>query len=275
MSFTIAHISDTHLSGAKPFFLPNFERVARHVRAGRPDLVVHTGDVTLDGASQEDDLAAALEMHGGLAPDLRFIPGNHDLGESQEVPSDHVPPISAELRRRYLDLFGPDYWLEDVPGWRLLGINAQMLGSDLSAAGEQLRFIAAAVAGAGSRQIALFVHKPLFHLSSDEQAVTGRFVNPEPRRALLQAFGGRRPALVASGHVHQYASMEAEGMHCVWAPATAFILPDARQPRYGLKQVGYAEHTLMEDGGHLSRFVAVPELENLDISHFPEAYGAP
>lgn len=274
MSYRIAQISDTHLSRDKPFFVANFERVGAHLAAQRLDLVVNTGDMALDGATRQGDLAEALRLHDALGLPVRFIPGNHDIGESQDVPARHGPAISLEGRERYVRLFGADFWLLDVPAWRILAIDAQLLGSDLAAAEEQLEFVSAAVAGAGSRSIALLVHKPLFHLSPDEDAITGRFVNPVPRRQLLDALGERRPALIASGHVHQFLSARLQEVPHVWAPSTAFILPDERQPRYGAKAVGYVEHVLAPDGTHASRFVAVPDLPTLVITDFPEAYGA-
>ena len=39
--------------------------------------------------------------------------------------------------------------------------------------------------------------------------------------------------LVACGHVHQHRIFEKDGITHVWAPSTAFILPDAYQPRIG------------------------------------------
>jgi Icc protein len=72
-----------------------------------------------------------------------------------------------------------------VPGWRLLAIKDFLLGSDLAAADEQIRFVREIVSTAGRAALALFTHRPLFHLSPDEQEVTGRFVNPQPRAMLL------------------------------------------------------------------------------------------
>jgi 3',5'-cyclic AMP phosphodiesterase CpdA len=64
-----------------------------------------------------------------------------------------------------------------------------------------------------------------------------------------------------------------EGMRCVRAPSTGFIIPDARQPVYGEKEVGDVEHRFERDGGCSSAFVRVEGLERLDISDFAAAYG--
>ncbi|SKA37962.1 3',5'-cyclic AMP phosphodiesterase CpdA [Enhydrobacter aerosaccus] len=271
--FRIAQISDTHLSDEKPFFVDNFARVGEALRQDRPDLVLNSGDITLDGASNEADMAAARLLHDGLDLPMRFLPGNHDLGDSQDAPDHGEGPIDALRRRRYVSYFGPDWWWFDVPGWRVLGLNAQLLGSDLPEAEEQEETIVDVAASVGSRRLALFLHKPLFDRTVDESEITGRFVNPVPRRLLMASLVGVTPALISCGHVHQYRASETFATRHVWATSTAFVIPDHRQPRYGLKEVGYVEHRLYPDGRHESALVRVPGLPTLDIAHFPQVYG--
>ena len=273
MVFRIAQISDTHLSEEKPFFIENFRRIGAALRADRPDLVLNSGDISLDGAAGEADLAAARALHDALDLPIRYLPGNHDLGDSQDAPAHGEGAIDAASRDRYLRHFDADFWSFDVPGWRVLGINAQLLGSDLGAAEEQETVIAEAAATLDDRALALFLHKPLFDRDRDETAVTGRFVNPVPRRRLLALLAEAPPALVACGHVHQYRETRADGALHVWATSTAFVIPDVRQPRYGLKEVGYVEHRLHADGSAESRLVQVPGAPTLNIADFPGAYG--
>jgi len=272
MTFRIAQISDTHLSEAKPFFVDNFVRIGEALRAAKPDLVLNTGDITLNGAWEEGDLRAARLLHDALGLPLRFIPGNHDLGDAPDAPSHGEPPIDSARRARYVNYFGSDWWSFDVPGWRVLGVNAQLLGSDLAEAAEQDTAIARAMDGLGLRSLALFLHKPLFDQAVDESEITGRFVNPTPRRQLLDRLGVE-PRLVVSGHVHQFRATEPGSSRHVWGPSTAFVLPDRLQPRYGVKEVGYVEHTLRPDGTHASELVRVPGVETLNIENFPGAYG--
>ena len=94
-----------------------------------------------------------------------------------------------------------------------------------------------------------------------------------PRRRLLELLAKAPPALVACGHVHQYRELQADGASHVWATSTAFVIPDARQPRYGVKEVGYVEHCLHPDGSAESRLVQVPGVPTLNIADFPGAYG--
>ena len=273
MTFRIAQISDAHLSADKPFFVGNFQRIGEALRAVRPDLVLNSGDISLSGKSNESDLAAARALHEAIGLPVRFLPGNHDLGDSQDLAAHGAAVITDERRARYLAHFGADFWTLDVPGWRLLAIDAQLLGSDLAAAADQEDAIVQATASLGARKLALFLHMPLFDKAADEPAMTGRFVDPAPRRALLARLRLAPPALIASGHVHQYRESWSDGARHVWAPSTGYVIPDRRQPLYGLKQVGYVEHRLEPGGRHESRLVQVPGMPTLNIADFPQAYG--
>ena len=66
----IVQISDTHLSPGKAHFADNWAPLADWIAAQRPDLVIHTGDVTVDGAGAEDDLAYSAGLLRGLGVQL-------------------------------------------------------------------------------------------------------------------------------------------------------------------------------------------------------------
>ncbi|HEX6420490.1 MAG TPA: metallophosphoesterase, partial [Acidimicrobiales bacterium] len=71
-------VSDTHLSPRTPEADTNWDAVVRHVAATRPDLVVHAGDVSLDGALAPGDLDHARRRLDRLPVPWRAVPGNHD-----------------------------------------------------------------------------------------------------------------------------------------------------------------------------------------------------
>ena len=177
MTFRLAQISDTHLSHDKPFFVDNFRRIGEALRQARPDLVLNTGDMSLDGAANESDLDAARALHDELGLPVRYLAGNHDLGDNPDCQVPSEPAIDEPRRARYLAHFGPDFWTLEVPGWRLLAVNAQLLGSGLSASRAQDDAIAEAVAGLGGRSLALLIHKPLFDRAAGETEITGRFLD--------------------------------------------------------------------------------------------------
>jgi 3',5'-cyclic AMP phosphodiesterase CpdA len=272
MTFRIAHITDTHLSREKPFFIENFLVIAERLRLIPPDLVVNTGDVSLNGADSQPDLEAARELHDALGIPWLAIPGNHDVGDNQEIA--RKQPANAERRARWLDVFGRDWWMRDVPGWRLLGINSLLLGSDITAAAEQERFITEAASTLGDRSLALFLHKPLFHDTLDDREVSGHAVNPGPRRRLLDALGAVTPRLVCCGHLHEHRERAAGDIHQIWAPATSFTLSEWFLPTHGGEHiVGFIDLELDEDGSFRTALVQPDELEAHDLADFPEAYG--
>jgi 3',5'-cyclic-AMP phosphodiesterase len=271
MTFRLAQISDSHLSTAKPFFNGNFERLSERLRLEAPDLVVNTGDISLNGAEGISDLEAAKMMHDAIGVPYRVIPGNHDIGDNQA--SAHQVGVSEERRAQFVSVFGEDWWCLDVPGWRLLGVNALIMGGGLAAADRQLEFIAEAARGAAGRAIMLLIHKPLYLDDPQEQEVGGRYLHPQPRAMLLEALGANKPSLIVCGHVHQYRDVQLEGIHHVWAPATAFVVPAEYQVTVGQRTVGYIEHWLHDDGSHESTMVRPPDLVQHSLEDFPGAYG--
>ena len=270
MTITIAQISDTHLSDDRPYFNANFERLAETLRAAKPDLVINTGDATLDGCDREADLSRAKAMHEALGLPWRIIPGNHDTGDSRNVGSKQ--PIDEVRRARYLKVFGSDRWSQDVAGWRLVGINAQLLDAGLAAEAEQADFLRNTLGNAKGRAVALFLHKPLFEHEAEEPEVGSWFLSHKARKSLLGLIAGADVRLIASGHLHLFRETTPSMRH-VWAPSTSFILPEYFEPDWGNKIVGYVEHRLHEDGRSESRLVEPAEMVRNNMEDFPGAYG--
>ena len=268
-AFRLIQVSDTHLGHTRPWFAPNFHAMARIISMLRPDLVVNTGDISFNGAELDEDLAFARACHADLGVPLRAIPGNHDVGDNPWKPG--IPqPITEERLLRYRSHFGDDYWLHDAGRWLLIGLNVQLFASGLAAEAEQWAFLASAAAHGRGRPIALFIHKPLFHEHADETDVTHRFVPLEHRRRLMDLLGGEI-RLVASGHVHQHRRHRVGAVDHAWAPSTAYVLPDHRQPRLGIKRVGYVDYTFEDDRVDI-RVVEPEQLINHDLDDFPGPY---
>ena len=270
MSFRVNQISDTHIGSVKNWFTVNVNEIGAAMRDEAPDLVINTGDLSVNGADDLHDLVEAKRVHDALGLPYRVIPGNHDIGDTQAVARHQ--PINPERRDRFVSVFGADWWQQDVPGWRLIGINAQLLGSDLDAAEEQLAFLQDSRSDITDRAIALFVHKPLFHHSASEDALLGYFVNPADRHDVLAALGDSLK-LVVCGHIHQFRDTTVNGVRHIWGPPTAFILSPEFQADYGERTVGYVAHEFHADGTHDCRLVAPAGATPFDLADFPQAYG--
>lgn len=271
-TFKLIQVSDTHLSRERPFFVPNWDAMVAHVNAARPDLLLNSGDIALNGENVPDDLAFAAEQHARIEVPVRAIPGNHDLGDNPS-PGSHGTGISDPRRDIYRRHFGAEQWTMTAGDWYIIALNAQLMGSDLPAEAAQWTFLEQAFAMAGDRPVALFLHKPLFRDAPDEtHEAAGRYVLRGPRAQLLGLARHANLKLIACGHVHQHRMFEHNGVRHVWAPSTAFILPDDLQPRIGTKEVGLVEYVF--DGADVDvRFVTPEGAQHLNIVDVPGAYG--
>jgi 3',5'-cyclic-AMP phosphodiesterase len=271
MSVRIAQISDTHLSPSKPFFRSNFDLVADDLSNRRPDMIINTGDLSLDGADHEADLILAKDLHDAIGLDCHLLPGNHDVGDHLDVA--RRQPVTLERLERYRRIIGPDFWRIDIPGWRLLGLNALTLGSQEFGDEAQQDSIHLAVETLKGRALAIFLHKPLADESHTESLSSNRFMTLGPRRALLDSLGGAQPELVLCGHVHQYRDTPVSGARHIWCPATSFMISDPWQPGYGAKAIGYLMHEFNADRSHRHRLMTVRGVVHHDLAEFPDAYG--
>ncbi len=270
--FRLAQISDTHLSEDHPEFSANFEVLAAHLRAVRPDLVVNTGDVSAHGELGRD-LAFARAKHEGIGLDWLAVPGNHDVGNDPAITPVHG--ACSESVARWRAVFGPDWWLRDIPGWRLIGLDTLITGAAIPEAAAQLAFLEEALAGAEGRAIALFQHKPICVRRMDEAAPTYWSILAEPRGPIARLLSRNPPRFIASGHVHQWWDRGVcDGLHHIWAPAVAFFVGDTWQEVMGTKVLGYVEHELHPDGTHRYRLVQPEGLTPHDIGLMPRIYGA-
>jgi 3',5'-cyclic AMP phosphodiesterase CpdA len=230
----VVQISDTHLSRGKAHFADNWPPLVRWIAALHPDLVIHTGDVTVDGADIDDDLAYAAALIAGLDSRCRALPGNHDVGDAGH----HRQPVTEARLERWRARFGADRWLEDAPGWRLIGLDAMLLGSGGAEETAQAAWLEQAMAECAGRRIAWFLHKPLF-LESPGEGDTGYWsVKPQPRARLLALVERYRVALVASGHLHKAGAFRFGDTRYVWGPASSFLVGAIQPAMPGEKRLG-------------------------------------
>ena len=236
----IVLVSDSHLAASAPAFNANWLAAKAFAARAGADLTVHLGDITLDGARDSTQHAFALTACGEWPTLLRFLPGNHDVGDNPPSPGATADePLDLALLAQYRRQFGPDRWRLPAENWLVLGLNAQLLGSDTAAEAEQWAWLDSELAAAARKPIALFIHKPLF--LDDPGAASPpliRYVPLEPRRRLLERLARVELRLVVSGHTHQYLDRIIDGVRHIWVPSTAFIIPDDKQDRVGEKLTG-------------------------------------
>ncbi len=251
----VIQISDTHLSPGKPHFADNWPPLARWIEAQRPDLVIHTGDVTVDGAAVDEDLRHAARLLAGLGVRCLAVPGNHDVGDAGHPRQ----PVTEERLARWRAHFEADWWVEDCAGWRLVGLDALILGSGSGAEAAQRAWLEGVMEDAQDRRIAWFIHRPLF-LDTPSEADTGYWsVKPEPRAWLMGLRRRYKVALVASGHLHKMRDFRLDGTRYLWAPASSFVVGDMQPAMAGEKRLGAVLYEF-DPAGLAAEIVAVPGL---------------
>ncbi len=183
--FRLTQISDTHLARRFPRLTANFEHLCDHVDTTRPDLVLNTGDMGFDAPGNADDLAFARERHDALPVPCRYLPGNHDIGDN---PTQTAPrpahPVNEKARQTYIAAFGDDRWRFEAAGWCFVGLNSLVMNSGLVAEAEQFDWLAAELATARGKPVALFLHKPLYLDAPDDPELAPsaiRYVPPAPQ----------------------------------------------------------------------------------------------
>jgi len=267
--FRVIQISDTHLGAKTSHFRENWRIVADWIAGQHPDLVVNTGDISLDGADFPEDFAFAAGLHAELGCAVLAVPGNHDVGDHPKLSSGRQV-VNPVRRQRYLDAFGLDRWTRIEGNWLLIGIDALLLGSGLAAEAEQKDWLRDVVAGAGSRRIALFLHKPFFLEERGETAFHYWCVEPTVRAEYGWLLDDPRLRLVSSGHLHQYRLERIGHTQFLWAPSVAFVCGPALQEELGgLRQVGLLDLRFGEDDVMIER-LQLPGMTNLifdDIVH--------
>lgn len=228
----VVQLSDTHLSHRAP--LPDAMRAALEwIAADPPDLVVHSGDVVLEDPDDEDDRAFARSVLDAIGSPLAVIPGNHDIGAyGDDLRRD-------ERLRRFRATWGDDRFRLDLAGWRLVGIDAYLLGEHAHD-----EFVRSSTDVEGP--VAVFVHQPL---SGDP--LDGWEMPATARAAFHRGVAGHHLDVVASGHRHQYADRGRD----VWAPSTTLlgeVCVEGADPRPGV-----VEHRFYDDGTFDHRLVHI------------------
>ena len=262
----VLQISDTHLSPAKRQFAANWAPLRDWALQQHAALVIHTGDLTVDGADSEEDMREGAQLMRSLGAPVLAVPGNHDVGEA----GNPHQPVNATRLGRWRRHFEADYWSHDVDGWRLIGIDSMLFGDGGDEEAQQFDWLVQAMATAEGRRIAWFTHRPLFIDAPDEGDTGYWSIKPAPRARLLELVGRYGVALVATGHLHKWRDVEVAGCRYVWCASSGFLVgPDNQPDMPGEKRLGAAVYEFTTLGVTVAR-ADIPGLSTLwidDVLH--------
>ena len=263
-------VSDTHLSPRAPTAEENWSAVVDYAERIDVDLVVHAGDLTLDGIHDPCELDYARRQLDRLPVPCLTVPGNHDIGDTPGLPA-----LDAGRLGTWSERIGPDHWAAQVGDWTLIGLNAQLFDSASVAEEEQWVWLDDQVSNQPQdRPIALVIHKPVSATDGEVRAAPkSRFVGEPGRRRLAEQIDRRWCPLVISGHVHQHRILEDPRRRHLWAPTTWAVLPEWSQRTVGRKECGVVSISLEGDGSADTALVAPDRLRQLTIGDdFPDPY---
>ena len=273
--FRVIQISDTHLVESPAFFLENWARLVRHVNALAPSLVIHTGDVSFDGASDETQLERASAHLRSLDCESLAVPGNHDVGELPAATGNLEPPLSAKRCDRFAAHFGQTRFKRDLGAWRLVGINGLLLGSgahaDARAEAAEWEQLESDLASAGERHIALFLHKPLYAEGPGDDSGAPRMLPRAASERLHSLIQQSDVRVVASGHLHEHRIATIEGVRHVWAPSTCFVTDEVLSAPIGIRRVGFVKYEFGPDDVEVE-VVCPDDMVTHQFMDHPEVY---
>lgn len=216
----VAHVSDTHVGGGE-WAAERIERVVAYLTSlPRPvDAVVHTGDVTDRGTSQE--YAEASRLLGRLGQPVHALPGNHDvrerfrafLGGGVTVTGSGSAPVNQQVR-----LDGAELALCDstVPA------DASGRRDDGWLSDDTLAWLADVIRRTGpDRPLFVCLHHPpvLVHSGLLDPI---RLHGADRLAAVLRTRTG--PAFLLCGHAHTPVTTTFAGLRLVVGPAVATVL---------------------------------------------------
>ncbi|MFW0783457.1 metallophosphoesterase [Gordonia sp. CPCC 206044] len=265
----IVQISDTHLTAAGGPTEESFRLLADHLNTTvRPDLVVHSGDIQVLHPDDAGDREHSRQLLDLVDAPLLVIPGNHDVG----MPGNNAWAglvVTDERIAAHESVFGPGHWRHDIDTVTVIGINSELLGSNLQREADQWRWLQQTLEDIGrDRPVLLFLHKPLWAVSevpTDHQLDVG----PVARDRLLSLLGEVDLRAVGSGHLHCHRQTARGAALEVWAPATAFLASDGESLPETRQELGYIEYDVT-DADVTASFCAVPGLAQRTQHDVPE-----
>jgi predicted phosphodiesterase len=201
--------------------------IAREMARYDPQFIVHLGDLVHpvpELATFSEAVALTHEVFRQHHNLMHVLPGNHDIGDK---PNRMMPAKS--IRESWIAIheanFGPSWRSFDQGGVRFVLINNPILNSGLPQERAQDAWLEETLASAGQKRIFVFMHYPLFLLSSDEPSTYDNIDEPA-RSRVMSLIRKYKVEAVFAGHVHNIFYHRLGGTEFYVMPATSFVRQD-------------------------------------------------
>lgn len=243
----IALVSDLHLSARSPECVAHWHAARRAVQRIGVDLTVHLGEVTPGGPFCSDEVRVAAQLVGQWPTDMRCLVGNRcgSSGAFKAGSPDHWLRAWLRACRPSLDT---DHWLVKADGWRLLGVDAQILGTGSEKEDSLWRLMDAETrASDAPAHTAVFLRWPN---ACGSVARCGTNKCEAAGRAYARLLNGPLKAslkVVVSGHMPPFIDIGATGVRHFLLPPSVRTPADPLQCRMGEKLVGVGLLELDQD----------------------------
>lgn len=249
----LIQVADLHLGSGQEHHLDNWRKVVAWVQHERPDLVVVNGDLVMGDPDDDADHAFARAEIDRLGVPCRFLPGNHDIGDN--VISGKMPQrVNAERVARFQRRYGEDRWTFAAGRWGFIGLNSLLFGSaGLPEEAAQWDWLERSLAEFTGKQIALFLHKPLFldHPSepdATDETLRQSCLDRASRLRLLELAQANGVKLISCGHKHQTRTFSLDGIYHFWGPSTACVNGAPTALHWGTREVGFIDYRFGPEG---------------------------
>ena len=196
-----------------------YEKAVAEINQLKPDFVVITGDFVHNGKDK-----AQITEFKRITAEIRkeipvyYTPGNHDVGNKPDRKS-----IKA-----YIKNYGYDKFAFMHKGALFIGFNSSLIKNDRPKAEQkQFNWLKKMLQkNQNANQIILFCHYPFFIHSFDEQETYSN-ISPEKREKYLSLFKENNVEAIFSGHYHNNAITEFEGIQLITTSAAGKPLGEA------------------------------------------------
>ena len=191
-------------------------------------LAFHVGDLQQEYPGHEafdvGRRAAVAQMRdAGLT--MHHVAGNMDIGDKAD------PTMPAGwVEQAWLDIwhedFGPSHFAVDKGPYHFVGLNSQVLNSDLEEGRRQHAWLEADLRANDDKRIFVFLHIPPFLVDEDEPGLGSYDVLDEPDRSWLLGLARRfRIEAIFAGHTHFQTFNAVDGTRIHTAPSTTTTRP--------------------------------------------------